>query len=145
MDTDLLCVILYMISCVFFILGIKKLGKADTARKGNLLSSVGMLIAVIAVLISQDVIYGGWVGYLLIIICIAIGTVIGFIWAKKVEMTGMPELVALFNGFGGLASLLVALSQYVAEITEDTFTAVTLGLTIANRCGCLHRLCRCLG
>ena len=111
-------------------MGIKKLGKADTARKGNLYSSVGMLIAVVAVLISQDVIDGGLISYLLIILAIAGGSVVGFIWSKKVEMTGMPQLVALFNGFGGLSSMLVAISQFVAGVTEDAFTGLTLGLTI---------------
>ena len=131
MDTYLICIILYMVSCIFFVLGIKKLGKADTARKGNLYSSVGMLIAVISVLISQDVISGGFVAYLVIFLALIAGSVVGFIWSRKVEMTGMPELVALFNGFGGLSSMLVALSQNFAGVTEDSFTAVTLGLTIA--------------
>ena len=58
--SDYICIVLYMISCVLFIMGIKKLGKADTARKGNLYSSIGMLIAVVSVLISQDVIDGGF-------------------------------------------------------------------------------------
>lgn len=128
--TDYICIVLYMVSCILFIMGIKKLGKADTARKGNLYSSVGMLIAVISVLISQDVIDGGWLSYLLIVIAIIGGSVVGFIWAKKVEMTGMPQLVALFNGFGGLSSMLVAIAQFTAEITEDAFSAATLGLTI---------------
>ena len=131
MNTYLICIILYMVSCIFFVLGIKKLGKADTARKGNLYSSVGMLIAVISVLISQDVISGGFVAYLVIFLALIAGSVVGFIRARKVEMTGMPELVALFNGFGGLSSMLVALSQNIAGVTEDSFTAVTLGLTIA--------------
>jgi NAD(P) transhydrogenase subunit beta len=119
-----------MVSCVLFIMGIKKLGKADTARKGNLYSSIGMLIAVVSVLISQDVIDGGLISYLLIILAISGGSVVGFIWSKKVEMTGMPQLVALFNGFGGLSSMLVAISQFTAGVTEDAFTGLTLGLTI---------------
>ena len=119
-----------MVSCVLFIMGIKKLGKADTARKGNLYSSIGMLIAVVSVLISQDVIDGGFISYLLIILAISGGSVVGFIWSKKVEMTGMPQLVALFNGFGGLSSMLVAISQFTAGVTEDAFTGLTLGLTI---------------
>ncbi|MBR6987306.1 MAG: NAD(P)(+) transhydrogenase (Re/Si-specific) subunit beta, partial [Clostridiales bacterium] len=93
---DFFCIFLYMIASVFFIMGIKKLGKADTARKGNLMSSIGMGIAVLSVLISQDVFDGGLVAYIIIILAIAAGSVIGFIWAKKVEMTGMPQLVALF-------------------------------------------------
>ena len=133
---DFFCIFLYMIASVFFIMGIKKLGKADTARKGNLMSSIGMGIAVISVLISQDVFDGGLVAYIIIILAIAAGSVIGFIWAKKVEMTGMPQLVALFNGFGGLSSMLVAISQYCAirggsyAVGTDAFTSITLGLTI---------------
>ena len=103
---DFICIILYMISAVLFIMGIKKLGKADTARKGNLLSSIGMAVAVVSVLISQDVIDGGLIGYGIICVAVIAGSVVGFIWAKKVEMTGMPQLVALFNGFGGLSSML---------------------------------------
>ncbi|MCR5216815.1 MAG: NAD(P)(+) transhydrogenase (Re/Si-specific) subunit beta [Lachnospiraceae bacterium] len=123
--------ILYMISCIFFIRGIKLLGKADTARKGNAYSAVGMAIACITVLTENEVITSGVMGYGYVLAAVAIGTVIGAIWAKKVEMTGMPELVALFNGFGGLSSLLVALSQYLVQEKGDSFTAVTLGLTIA--------------
>ena len=125
-----------MIASVFFIMGIKKLGKADSARKGNLMSSIGMGIAVISVLISQDVFEAGIVAYVIIVLAIAAGSVIGFIWAKKVEMTGMPQLVALFNGFGGLSSMLVAISQFCAlrggsdAVGTDAFTSMTLGLTI---------------
>jgi hypothetical protein len=77
-----------MISCVLFIMGIKKLGKADTARKGNLYSSVGMLIAVVSVLISQDVIDGGWLSYLLIVLAIAGGSVVGFIFFILIFVVG---------------------------------------------------------
>ena len=142
--SDIAIKILYMISCIFFIRGIKLLGKTDTARKGNAYSAVGMLIACITVLIQKDVMsafstdaaaWGGNPllanGYCWIIVAVLIGTIIGAIWSKKVQMTGMPELVALFNGFGGLSSLLVALTQYIAAEKGDYFTAVSLGLTIA--------------
>ncbi|MBR5723215.1 MAG: NAD(P)(+) transhydrogenase (Re/Si-specific) subunit beta [Oscillospiraceae bacterium] len=124
-----------MVSAVLFIRGIKLLGKADTARKGNGLSAVGMLIAVITVLFEKQVMTAGLTSYLLIAAAIAVGSIIGAVWAKKVEMTGMPQLVALFNGFGGLSSLLVALAQYAnyrkvgAEAVP--FEGITLGLTIA--------------
>ena len=135
--------ILYMVSSVLFIRGIKLLGKADTARKGNLLSSVGMIIAVVTVLAEKevrnsftltDVMHNG---YLYVIAAVIIGSIIGAVWSKKVEMTGMPQLVALFNGFGGLSSLLVALTQYLnAKKAEGfggvaPFEGITLGLTIA--------------
>ena len=134
---DIFIKILYMISCIFFIRGIKLMGKTPTARKGNLLSSVGMLIAVITVLCENEVL-GSWNsanwlanGYVWIAAAILLGTIIGAIWSKKVQMTGMPELVALFNGFGGLSSFLVALTQYLCQKKGDSFTAVSLGLTIA--------------
>ena len=134
--SDIVIKILYMVSCIFFIRGIKLLGKTDTARKGNLYSSIGMLIACVTVLCEKQVI-GSWSsnplenGYLFIAAAIVVGSVIGIIWSKKVEMTGMPQLVALFNGFGGLSSLLVAIAQYVCQPKGDYFTAVSLGLTIA--------------
>ena len=131
-----LTTILYMISAILFIRGIKLLGKADTARKGNLLSSVGMLIAVVTVMLEKDVTstlkYTPLENaYVWAIAAIGVGCVIGAVWAKKVEMTGMPQLVALFNGFGGLSSLLVALTQYMTDPNVNAFSAVTLGLTIA--------------
>ncbi len=128
--------VLYMISAIMFIRGIKLLGKADTARKGNLLSSVGMLIAVVTVLLEKEVTDTLTApplqnAYLWTIAAVLLGGVIGAVWAKKVEMTGMPQLVALFNGFGGLSSLLVALTQYMTDPNVNVFSAVTLGLTIA--------------
>ena len=128
--------VLYMVSSVLFIRGIKLLGKADTARKGNLMSSVGMLIAVVTVLFEKqvtDTVTNGPMSnaYIWAVAAIALGSIIGAIWAKKVEMTGMPQLVALFNGFGGLSSLLVALTQYMTDKNINTFSAIALGLTVA--------------
>ena len=136
-------IIAYMVACIFFIRGIKMLGKADTARKGNFYSSIGMLIAVLAVLFESGMmnwVYGTgigsvMIGFLFVIAGIVVGGTIGAIWSKKVEMTGMPELVALFNGFGGLSSLLVAIAEFsnkahAGEIF-DTFSTFTGGLTIA--------------
>ncbi len=128
--------ILYMISAVLFIRGIKLLGKADTARKGNRLSSIGMMIAVVTVLLEKEV--TSTISnppltnaYIWVAAAIALGSIIGAVWAKKVEMTGMPQLVALFNGFGGLSSLLVALTQYMTDKSINIFSSVALGLTIA--------------
>ena len=131
-----LTTVLYMISSVLFIRGIKLLGKADTARKGNLMSSVGMLIAVVTVLLEKkvtDTLTSEPMknAYIWAIAAIALGSIIGAVWAKKVEMTGMPQLVALFNGFGGLSSLLVALTQYMTDKSINTFSSVALGLTVA--------------
>ena len=132
---DVIITVLYMVSAVLFIRGIKLLGKADTARKGNGLSAVGMLIAVITVLFEKEVMAAGLNSYLMIAAAVIVGSIIGAVWAKKVEMTGMPQLVALFNGFGGLSSLLVALAQYANYRTLGAdavpFEGVTMGLTVA--------------
>jgi H+-translocating NAD(P) transhydrogenase subunit beta len=101
----------YIIASVLFIFGIKMLGNAATARRGNLISAVGMLLAVLVTLLK------GGLDFTWIIAGLVIGTLIGGIWAKKVEMTGMPELVALFNGFGGLASVLVGWAEYIKDPT----------------------------
>jgi len=131
----------YIIACVFFILGIKKLNKAATARQGNFLSAFGMLIAVVAVFFEGDFVQAwdpaNWMQspHLWAFIAIVIGSVIGFVWSKVVKMTGMPELVALYNGFGGLASALVAFSQvYIAFFLvgryHDLVESVAIGVTI---------------
>ncbi len=99
--------IAYLIASVLFIMGIKFLGKTKDARRGNILSAVGMLIAITATLIDL-----GGISLVEIFICILIGGAIGLFYATKVQMTKIPEMVALFNGFGGLASFAVALSDY---------------------------------
>ena len=96
----------YIVASILFIFGIKMLGSASTARRGNQVSSIGMLLAVVATLLRSELDYG------LIVAGLVLGGAIGLIAAKKVQMTGMPELVALFNGFGGLASLLVGWAEY---------------------------------
>ncbi len=115
----------YIVASILFIFGIKMLGKAETARKGNLLSSVGMLLAMVATLFYKEVI-----DYKLLIAGVAVGTIIGWIWAVKVKMTGMPELVALFNGFGGLASLLVGWAEFEFHKNTDTVTLFAIYSTI---------------
>lgn len=117
--------IAYLISSVFFILGIKKMSKVKTARQGNTLASVGMFIAVVFSLLDTHVIT-----YELIIAGIIIGTLIGGILAVKVQMTSMPQMVAVLNGFGGVASLLVSSSEFNRATGMDPFTAMTTFLGI---------------
>ncbi len=93
----------YLIASVLFIVGLKGLAHPRTAVRGNLTGGIGMLIAVIAVLLDRHLLSFQW-----ILISIVIGGGIGAVLARRVPMTGMPEMVALFNGFGGLASILVA-------------------------------------
>ncbi|NDV62623.1 NAD(P)(+) transhydrogenase (Re/Si-specific) subunit beta [Puniceicoccales bacterium CK1056] len=96
----------YIVASILFVLGIKMLGSAKTARKGNLISSVGMLMAVVVTLLYKGL------DFKYIVVGLIIGGAIGLVAAKRVKMTAMPEMVALFNGFGGLASLLVGWAEY---------------------------------
>ena len=103
----------YLVASVLFILGIRGLSHPRTARQGNIIASVGMFIAVVATLLHPDV-----ENYGLIAVGIAIGSVIGVVSARAVKMTAMPQMVALFNGVGGGAVALVALSEYHELIPE---------------------------
>ena len=98
--------VLYIISAILFVFGIKQLSKATTARRGNATSALGMLIAVIATLVGRGLQFE-W-----IIVGALAGALVGVVASKLVKMTSMPEMVALFNGFGGLASLLVGWGTY---------------------------------
>jgi NAD(P) transhydrogenase subunit beta len=127
----------YIIACVCSIIGIKKLNKPQSARQGMFIAALGTLLAVIAVFFSADL-TNSWNttriidnGYFWCFIAVAIGSVIGAIWSKKVKMTGMPELVALYNGFGGFATAMVAFSEFLNNPTgEDIFIATATALTI---------------
>jgi len=107
----------YIISAILFIVGLKMLSSPATARRGNLLSALGMLLAIVVTLFAQGLDYK-W-----IVLGVVIGSVIGIITAYKVAMTSMPEMVALFNGFGGLSSLLVAWAEYYQYPDMSIFIA----------------------
>ena len=118
----------YLLSAALFIFGLKKLGHPRTAPRGNQYGALGMLVAVLTTVIDMQLSNGG-MEWELIVGGLVIGSIIGIIMAIKVEMTGMPELVALFNGFGGAASALVALSESWKYI-EDTSLTLPTGLTL---------------
>ena len=99
--------IAYLISAIFFILGLKNLSSAKTARRGNILASIGMFIAIVVTLLDKQI-----VDFTFIIAGIIVGGTIGAIAARKVKMTDMPQMVAIFNGFGGGASTLVAMAEF---------------------------------
>ena len=130
-----LILIFYIFSSILFIVGIKKLGKIHTARQGNFLSAVGMLIAIIATLFKMDAMPLHWV-----LGGIALGTIIGAFSAIKVAMTAMPEMVAIFNGFGGGASALVASAElfkylnakdiYLQKLAETNSDLTIIMITI---------------
>lgn len=100
--------ILYVVAALFFIFGIKGLTHPRKAVAGNLKGLAGMLLAMVTALLAWSGPESVWIGWYWWVIGIVIGTVIGWVAAKKVAMTMMPEMVALFNGSGGLASMLVA-------------------------------------
>ncbi|MCH7741250.1 MAG: NAD(P)(+) transhydrogenase (Re/Si-specific) subunit beta [Proteobacteria bacterium] len=141
MSMELVANFSYILSAGLFIFGLKMLGSPATARRGNLLSSLGMLIAVTAGLSAT-----GIVSYQYIIGGILVGSIIGALAARLIAMTSMPEMVALFNGSGGAASLLVGWATlYLADTGSvsgllsnpqlvisgiGTFTAVTATLAI---------------
>jgi NAD(P) transhydrogenase subunit beta len=124
MNQDIL-IIIYLIASILFIFGIKQLSSVKTARQGNLISAIGMLIAIVATLFDQKI-----VNYELIIIGLIIGSIVGAIFALKVEMTAMPQMVALLNGFGGGASLLVAVADYYKEAPSEVYIAVSIFLSV---------------
>jgi len=113
----------YVLAAGLFIFGLKMLGSPATARRGNMVSACGMLLAVVVALLDQ-----GIVDYRFIIGGFVIGGLVGAFAARLVAMTAMPEMVALFNGFGGLASLLVAVAA-LATIGE-AFGRFTVFLSI---------------
>ena len=124
LDMTMIINLAYIVAAILFVYGLKMLSSPATARKGNLLSSLGMFIAIVVTLANE--IKLPWEN---IVTGLIIGALIGAVAARKVEMTGMPELVALFNGFGGASSLLVGIVAAFA-LTNTTFTNVTIILSI---------------
>ena len=121
-DITLLQNIAYIFAAILFITGIKMLGKEATAQKGNVISAVGMFIAIIVTafnIVNPFVVLGG----------ILLGAFIGSVIAVKVKMTSIPEMVALFNGFGGLATFFIAWSE-MSNTNDNLFQYLLVILTI---------------
>ena len=117
---------LYVLSSVLFIFGIKRLSHPKTARSGNFISSMGMLIAIITTLVAT-----GNISLELVGLGILIGSIIGAFFAIRVEMTQMPQMVAIFNGFGGIASALIASAEYLnPDGILSTFSLSTICLSV---------------
>jgi NAD(P) transhydrogenase subunit beta len=116
--------LIYIAASILFITGIKMLGKEDTAVKGNFLSALAMLIAVVITFLDPDV----QVNPYLILAGIGVGATVGSLIALKVKMTSIPEMVALFNGFGGLATFFIAWSEF-NSVPDNTFQYVLIMLT----------------
>ena len=113
--------IIYIFSSILFISGIKMLGKEDTAVRGNLLSALAMFIAVSVTFINV-------INPILVLVGIGIGAIIGSLIALKVKMTSIPEMVALFNGFGGLATFFIAWSEF-NSIPSNNFQYILVMIT----------------
>jgi len=124
-NTTLIVNLSYILSSMLFIFGLKMLGSPETARKGNLLSSSGMFLAIVVTLLDQNIVDFSW-----IVIGLCIGASIGYFAAIKVKMTSMPEMVALFNGFGGIASLLVGSAEYLINIGLNAASLLAIFLTV---------------
>lgn len=129
MDLSTMVELAYLVSAVLFVVGLKRMQSPATARPGNALAASAMLVAIVATLVDNQVV--DWTG---ILIGIVIGGGIGAVAARTVKMTAMPEMVGLFNAFGGGASALVAAAEFVrlhhAGMTMDTGTGVTIALSM---------------
>ncbi len=124
MQTIILINLSYTVAAVLFILGLKLLGSPATARQGNMISSLGMLLAVVVTLLDQSIIDYRW-----ILLGMVFGTLVGTLAARLVAMTAMPEMVALLNGFGGIASLLVGWAA-LEQSQLGSFVLLTVFLSI---------------
>ena len=116
----------YLVAAALFILGLKGLTRPRTAVRGNITGACGMLLAVVVTLLDRHIIDFRW-----ILLGLAIGTAVGVILALRIQMTAMPQLVALFNGFGGGASALVAGAALIEAISAAS-QPEAVGLTAAN-------------
>ena len=115
---------IYIIAAVLFIFGLKQMSSPATAVRGNLLSAVAMLLAILVTLVSKEIVEYQWIAA-----AIVLGSIVGALAAQKVAMTSMPEMVALFNGSGGIASLFVGWAA-LYNTGNTTFTIVTILLSI---------------
>ena len=122
MSVDMLVEVTYLLSATLFVVGLKRLQSPATARGGNAIAAAAMLLAILATVVDTEIV--SWTG---ILIGLVLGGSVGAFAARTVEMTAMPQLVGILNGFGGGASALVAVAEFLAspEIGPDT-TGVTI-------------------
>ena len=124
-NNALLINFVYVIAAALFIFGLKLLGHPSTARKGNALSSVAMLLAIVVTLLDSAIVSYQW-----IVVAMLAGAMVGVFAARLVAMTAMPEMVSLLNGIGGLASLFVAWATLVSPGTPSLFIAIVTFLAL---------------
>jgi len=114
----------YIVAAALFIFGLKQLGSPATAVRGNLMSSIAMLIAIVVTLFNAEIISFQW-----ILVAAVVGAIVGGVAAQKIAMTTMPEMVALFNGSGGIASLMVGWAA-LYNLGNTVFTDITILISI---------------
>ena len=123
----------YLLAAALFILGLRRLSSPETARSGNVLGATGMLIAVVVTLLDRQIL-----GFTWIIVGVVVGGGIGAVLARTIKMTAMPQMVALFNGFGGGASVLVASGEFTrltaggGEVAMQPLITIMLSLLIGS-------------
>lgn len=117
--------IAYLIAACLFVVGIKGLTKPKTAVRGNLLAAAGMGVAAVVTLLNEHI-----VTYEIIIAGVVVGGLIGAVMAKKVQMTAMPQMIALLNGFGGGASFSVASAEFFRGSASDTVSIIATGAAV---------------
>jgi H+-translocating NAD(P) transhydrogenase subunit beta len=123
---DLFIAINYLLASTFFIVGLKRLSSPATARFGNRLAGVGMLLAIVATLLAREILSFQW-----IILGLVIGAAFGGFMALRVKMTAMPQMVGILNAFGGGASMLVAVAEYLfSPGGRPLDVTVTIALTV---------------
>ena len=125
LDIPLVIGSFYLVAAILFFFGLRRLGSPATARSGNRLAAAGMLIAIVVTLLDRDI-----VDFRTIAVGMVIGSVIGALLARTIQMTAMPQLVAIFNGLGGGASALVAASEFRRLLDEAADMPVDVSVTI---------------
>jgi NAD(P) transhydrogenase subunit beta len=120
-DIPVYSLVAYLVAAVLFIIGLMRMSTPKTARVGNVLAAIGMLIAIVITLLLKEVL-----NYTMILVGIAIGGIIGGVAARTVKMTAMPQMVGIYNGFGGGGSLLIAAAEFFR------YTNLAEGFTVQN-------------
>ena len=133
LDRETIILSAYLVSAALFILGLRYMGSPATARMGNAMGASGMAVAILVTLINEEILR-----YELILAGVLVGGIIGVVFARQVKMTAMPQMVAVFNGFGGGASALIAISEYFRlwdageDIGLETSITIMLGVLIGT-------------
>ncbi len=130
MDTKTIIIqLIYLLAAICFIIGLRRLSSPALARSGNQIAALGMTLAVLATFFLDDIINSGFTGYALIIVGSVIGGGIGFYLARTVQMTAMPQMVALFNGMGGGAAAFSATAEFLNHVARNEAITVDVAIT----------------